>query len=595
MPDMVEEILKTAERSTYDFRETAHPEDPLRHLFPEWVPYYRMKWAIARVLQPDSILEIGVRFGYSALAFLNASPSARYVGIDLDLPTFGGSVGAINWARKACRLYDAKFFIADSTKMERFPGARYDLIHVDGQQDGAATTHDLTLAASQADCILLDGYFWSRSNLFSASDFLYRYRDLIECSYVIPGYAGELLIKLRAQDPQKAIVEGGHNFVSARGHTRDCYLHDEIYRHAGGVEAENRCLEAIARLAGAGAVGRALNLGYGGGELALKLAGRGFDVTTIDDSENGVRAAPESINSNQRSICSISLQSSDVKAADLEGQYGVVVAVDILEHMRPAELDRLYQRTAEHLSRNGLFIVHAYPNLWYYKYEHHRRLKVARQIGAYLPSEPRTRYELLLHVNEQSPRALKKQLSKYFPHVLVWFGSPERIEDNLARRFSISDMRASPDLFAVASHSHISISKLLAQFRMEPVVDLDLKQLELSVTSFPSMMRTMSRHAVSVDLRNGGSIDLKSADPYPIHLSYHWVGTDGRYVVFDGERTRLVPDARSGSSVLYEMSVTAPDLPGTYVLRLTLVQEQVRWFDQGPDSLCKQLQILVHE
>src|SRR5215469_18824935 len=107
MKDIVEEILTTAQRSNYDFRETAHPEDPLRHLFPDWVPYYRMKWAIARVLQPRSILEIGVRFGYSALAFLNASPSARYLGIDLDLPTFGGSVGAINWARKACRQYNA--------------------------------------------------------------------------------------------------------------------------------------------------------------------------------------------------------------------------------------------------------------------------------------------------------------------------------------------------------------------------------------------------------------------------------------------------------------------------------------------------------
>src|ERR1700736_2008544 len=101
MTNMIEEIRTTAERSTYDFRETAYPEDPLRHLFPDWVSYYRLKWAIARVLQPESILEIGVRYGYSALAFLSASPSARYVCVDLDLPTFGGSVGAVHWARKA--------------------------------------------------------------------------------------------------------------------------------------------------------------------------------------------------------------------------------------------------------------------------------------------------------------------------------------------------------------------------------------------------------------------------------------------------------------------------------------------------------------
>src|SRR5580692_7612685 len=126
MTNMVEEILTLAAESTYDFRETAFPDDPLRHLFLEWVSYYRMKWAIASVLQPKSILEIGVRYGYSAVAFLNASPSARYLGIDLDVAAFGGSVGAINWARQACSKYQAEFLVADSTKLDRFPGGSYD-------------------------------------------------------------------------------------------------------------------------------------------------------------------------------------------------------------------------------------------------------------------------------------------------------------------------------------------------------------------------------------------------------------------------------------------------------------------------------------
>ena len=55
---MVEEILSAAKKSTYDFRETAYPEDPLRHLFEDWVSYYRIKWAVARVLQPKNILRV---------------------------------------------------------------------------------------------------------------------------------------------------------------------------------------------------------------------------------------------------------------------------------------------------------------------------------------------------------------------------------------------------------------------------------------------------------------------------------------------------------------------------------------------------------
>ncbi len=82
---MIERIIRAYEESNYDFRQYANLADPLRDLFPEWVDYYRMKWAIAKVLQPESILEVGVRFGYSARAFLEACPDAVYTGIDANL------------------------------------------------------------------------------------------------------------------------------------------------------------------------------------------------------------------------------------------------------------------------------------------------------------------------------------------------------------------------------------------------------------------------------------------------------------------------------------------------------------------------------
>src|ERR1039458_4621811 len=56
----------------------------------------------------------------------------------------------------------AEFLIADSQKMSSFPGGSYDLIHIDGQQDGKGTLHDLDLALGQGRYILVDGYFWTR-------------------------------------------------------------------------------------------------------------------------------------------------------------------------------------------------------------------------------------------------------------------------------------------------------------------------------------------------------------------------------------------------------------------------------------------------
>ncbi len=82
-----------------------------------------------------------------------------------------------------------------------------------------------------------------------------------------------------------------------------------------------------------------------------------------------------------------------------------------------------------------------------------------------------------------------------------------------------------------------------------------------------------------------------SAHPYPVHLAYHWLRADGEYFIFDGERTRIIPDARSGASDIYEMTVTAPAVPGKYVLRITLVQEWIGWFDQPPHRVYRDLPI----
>jgi hypothetical protein len=115
--------------------------------------------------------------------------------IDFDLERFGGSHGALGWAREITKNYNATFLIADTQVMKRFPGRLYDLVHVDGQQDGVGTFHDLRRAILQARWILLDGYFWTQENFVNANDFLLKYKDLIRYAVAIPGYAGELLIR----------------------------------------------------------------------------------------------------------------------------------------------------------------------------------------------------------------------------------------------------------------------------------------------------------------------------------------------------------------------------------------------------------------
>jgi hypothetical protein len=67
--------------------------------------------------------------------------------------------------------------------------------------------------------------------------------------------------------------------------------------------------------------------------------------------------------------------------------------------------------------------------------------------------------------------------------------------------------------------------------------------------------------------------------PYAIDVSYHWL-RNGRIVVFDGLRTAMPRELLPGDQREIQMAVAPPPRPGRYLLRVSLVQEGVRWFDR---------------
>ena len=66
----------------------------------------------------------------------------------------------------------------------------------------------------------------------------------------------------------------------------------------------------------------------------------------------------------------------------------------------------------------------------------------------------------------------------------------------------------------------------------------------------------------------------------PVRLAYRWLNADGNMVV-EGERSALpiggvMPQQRLQGNI----SIFAPQVPGSYVLQITIVQEMVGWFDK---------------
>jgi SAM-dependent methyltransferase len=586
---MVEAILTELSKTSFDFRNFANPSDQLSVLFDEWVPYYRLKFCVAKVLQPKSILEVGVRYGYSARTFLEASPSASFIGVDLDCDSFGGQSGALDWARRITARFNATYIVADSQQMTRFPGGIYDLIHVDGQQDGLGTFHDLRRAVSQGRWVLLDGYFWTRPNFFNANDFLVKFKDVIRYAITIPGYAGELLIRVSdryltaVSEVSPAGVNASINamdFYDSHYYLDDCGGHESFRKYRGKHISDVR-LRSVLALSQLAPRGPALDLGCGRGEMTYQLALGGREVTAIDYSATSIEIAKncfcdetKEVRERVRFIC------SDATNLGFLGRFKLAIAGDLIEHLNEKEVAKLVLEVASHLDDDGIFAVHTFPNLWYYRRYYPRLRAAAHQLGAFLPAEPRTRYELLMHINEQSPAALRRTLAKAFRHVRVWVAGPEAPAEYLLRRCSMSELIKAPDIYALASHSPLEMDRTIRLLTQPRLSQSSYRLIGLSVQRWPEKVNAGGTFTVCVSLANYSTELLSSFPPHPINISYHWLRPEvAKPVVFDGIRTNLSPPLGPQQTCEVPATVKAPASAGRYRLVMTLVQEGCCWFD----------------
>ena len=592
---MISLITQTWRETSFDFRQFAHPDDPLTHLFDEWVDYYRLKWAIAKVLQPDSILEIGVRYGYSAMAFLNAAPNARYVGIDINSVDYGGEVGALNWAREQMADYDGEVIIGNSQDMVTFQGGRYDLIHVDGQQDGDSTYRDLEKALRQGKYILVDGYFWSSENYAGTNAFLHDHKELIEFYFVIPGYAGELLIKVDQTKPV-LLPNEDDELIQDSLQIKEHYGVDYYLNDCGGFEqfkarmASNTNsaqqlsdprLDAVFNIANVSEAMHVVDAGCGRGELSFASVKLGATVDAIDYSQSAINLAKGCFSQSEEIDKQIDFHCCSITDFEFNQKADRVIASDLVEHLAPDELDMLYANISQGLTGTGQLVVHTFPNLWLYQYAYEARRKIVAKAGGYLSPQPRSYFERLMHINEQSPRVLRDQLSHHFSHVKLWFGTFENPFDSLERPYGKSDCINATCLFAIASNAPIDLDIVKTSKVQEPLSEQQMNAVSLSLIEVNLAQQSMGKIDVTVRVNNNNLEAIKSRKPNPICLAYHWRDAQGDIIAFEGERTEL-PKVGPKQSQRVLMSIDLPESTAekdTLTLHVGLVQEGVAWFE----------------
>lgn len=151
LPAAAELISLTFRRQTFDHRRflagnESHP-DYAPHMTEDFrIRYAAFKYTVALVLQPKTIVEIGVRGGISALSFLSACPNARFTGIDNGRDAKAYGIDYDTLVRNHFMSLDARAAVlnADSQAMDRFDSC--DLCHIDGDHTFAGVRHDIVAA-----------------------------------------------------------------------------------------------------------------------------------------------------------------------------------------------------------------------------------------------------------------------------------------------------------------------------------------------------------------------------------------------------------------------------------------------------------------
>lgn len=121
----------------------------------------------------------------------------------------------------------------------------------------------------------------------------------------------------------------------------------------------------------------------------------------------------------------------------------------------------------------------------------------------------------------------------------------------------------------------------IAESPMEALPADDARLVTLRVDGVPPNLEAGELVYARVEIENPTARPLGTGRPHPVNLSYHWFDSDGKPVVFDGLRTRLPTPVPPRARQHLLAGVMAPDEPGSHVLRISLVQEGVRWLDEA--------------
>lgn len=209
----------------------------------------------------------------------------------------------------------------------------------------------------------------------------------------------------------------------------------ETFLAEGGATLRPRLARAL-ELAAIRPGATVVDVGCGRGEASAHAALHGARVIALDFSPDALTLTARTAvavagehGAVQRAACTAEALPLADASADR------VLLLDVVEHLHPWQLAQALAEIRRILRPGGHVVIHTLPNRWALAAAY----PLLRRLFRGLPREPRSRYERLVHVNEQSPRSLRTALCTAGLEARVW------VEEWTTEHASRATSRSFPD------------------------------------------------------------------------------------------------------------------------------------------------------
>ena len=154
---------------------------------------------------------------------------------------------------------------------------------------------------------------------------------------------------------------------------------------------------------------------------------------------------------------------------------------------------------------------------------------------------------------------------------------PEALANGVRNGFATNPLRLAEqsqrDLFTSAG---VQPTRLWASAEPLPV---EACRVEITA-KLPDALPRGTIQRAECRVTNKGSAILISAPPNPVNVSYRWLEGPQGAPLAEGLRSPLPRPLPPEGAAECRVALKVPAIPGDYTIRVTLVQEQVRWFDE---------------